>query len=212
MFALVFHVTPNIYGALSWDTTAIRRSAWIGDKEVSAVFRFHNGGRSVITITSAVASCNCTTLTISENIIPPNVDGQIRAKMVLENSIGHQTKTITVNFGDPASKPIVLTFDVEIMNPVSCSQRILTWKSEEPSLEKYTDISVGSSARIENIGCAFDKSHIAVRCECLKSGRIYRIWCVPIHMANLAADDLLCTVELVGKSIVQMPIYVSVTK
>jgi hypothetical protein len=71
-------------------------------------YPIRNEGAVSLQITDVRASCGCTAVKPSQDVVPPGGEASIRARLDLHGRNGLQMKTITVNCNDPATPSLVL--------------------------------------------------------------------------------------------------------
>lgn len=71
-------------------------------------YPIRNEGQTSLEITDVRASCGCTAVKPSQDVIPPGGEASIRARLDLRGRMGMQVKTITVNSNDPQTPSLVL--------------------------------------------------------------------------------------------------------
>ena len=90
-----------------------------GERESTEVvehnYVIRNEGEVSLEITSVRASCGCTAVKPSQNVIAPGAEGTIQARFDLRGRNGMQIKTITVNSNDPKT-PVLNLAEGSIVN------------------------------------------------------------------------------------------------
>ena len=71
-------------------------------------YPLHNAGTLSLEIRDVHASCGCTAVKPSQNVIPPGGDATIHARLDLRGRNGPQQKTITVTSNDPDTPTMIL--------------------------------------------------------------------------------------------------------
>jgi hypothetical protein len=77
-----------------------------------------NEGQLSLQITSVKASCGCTAVRSSQDVIAPGQEGTIHASFDLKGRVGDQLKTITVSCNDPQSPTLLLQLRGKAVQPV----------------------------------------------------------------------------------------------
>ena len=77
-----------------------------------------NEGQLSLQITSVKASCGCTAVRSSQDVIAPGQEGTVHASFDLKGRVGEQIKTITVTCNDPQSPTLLLQLRGKAMQPV----------------------------------------------------------------------------------------------
>lgn len=78
------------------------------NQDVEHTYVVRNEGNLTLEIKSVRASCGCTAVNLSENMVPPGGEAKINAKLNLRGRTGQQFKNITVECNDPATPTVVL--------------------------------------------------------------------------------------------------------
>jgi hypothetical protein len=94
-----------------------------GDK-VSHEYKFTNKGKSNLLIRKVSASCGCTAINISEQVIAPGKTGVIRADFDSTGKTGKQNKTVTVITNDPVSSKITLWIKAEVTDATKADNTV----------------------------------------------------------------------------------------
>jgi hypothetical protein len=71
-------------------------------------YPIRNEGQLSLEIKDVHASCGCTAVKPSQDVVPPGGEASIRARLDLHGRTGMQMKTITVNSNDPNTPSLVL--------------------------------------------------------------------------------------------------------
>jgi len=77
-----------------------------------------NEGTLSLEILSVRASCGCTAVKPSQNVIPPGGEASIRARLNLRGRHGFQRKSITVKSNDPKNPTLVLSLTGTAIQPL----------------------------------------------------------------------------------------------
>jgi hypothetical protein len=91
---------------------------------VTHEYKFTNKGKSDLLIRKVVASCGCTAVNSSEQVIAPGKTGVIKASFDSAGKTGQQNKTITVISNDPVSSKIMLWIKAEIADATKADNTI----------------------------------------------------------------------------------------
>ncbi|MBR6022429.1 MAG: DUF1573 domain-containing protein, partial [Kiritimatiellae bacterium] len=84
-------------------------------------FDIRNDGQLSLQILSVRASCGCTAVNASQDVIPPGGTAAIHATFTTANRSGAQIKTITVTSNDPDSPTTLLTLRGTVVKPLSAN-------------------------------------------------------------------------------------------
>ncbi len=93
-----------------------------GEKENSGVvehnYPLRNDGTLSLEILNVHASCGCTAVKPSQNVIPPGGEATIQARFDLRGRSGFQQKTITVQSNDPQTPTLMLQLKGTALQPL----------------------------------------------------------------------------------------------
>lgn len=82
---------------------------------VEHTFTFVNRGMDTLRINKVDASCGCTAVLASTNVVAPGGEGGIKASFNSAGRLGKAKKSVYVRSNDPVSPLVTLTFTVEVM-------------------------------------------------------------------------------------------------
>lgn len=126
------------------------------------IFKFRNLGNSLLHITKVQSSCGCVAVLLSNDIIPPEGQGEIKLTFKPYDRTGPQKKRIIVYSNDP-NKPMVqlqYTGFIQRVFNVSCNTLYFGKLSDEKSNTKTIKIT-----------SALNKSFTIKKLECTGNGR-----------------------------------------
>ena len=83
---------------------------------MSHEYKFTNKGKSNLLIRKVTASCGCTAVMASEQVIAPGKTGVIKASFDSTGKTGKQNKTVTVITNDPVSSKVMLWVRGEVVD------------------------------------------------------------------------------------------------
>ena len=81
-------------------------------------YMIRNTGPLSLEIRGVRASCGCTAVKPSQDIIPPGTEASIRAHLDLRGRNGYQQKSITVESNDPQTPNLILTLKGNAIQPL----------------------------------------------------------------------------------------------
>lgn len=84
-------------------------------------FVIRNDGQLSLQILSVRASCGCTAVNASQDVVPPGGTASIHATFTTANRSGAQVKTITVTSNDPETPTTLLTLRGTVVKPLSAN-------------------------------------------------------------------------------------------
>ena len=104
-------------------------------------FTFKNIGEIPIKILSIETTCGCTIATTNKTLIMPNDNGGIKGTLKLSDT-DSQAKNIVVNTDYLPQKSITLSLNINKVEPLKISPRLLYWKKDLPLSKKTATIKV----------------------------------------------------------------------
>ena len=117
-----------------------------GERESTEVvehnYVIRNEGEVSLEITSVRASCGCTAVKPSQNVIAPGAEGTIQARFDLRGRNGMQIKTITVNSNDPKTPVLNLQLKGSIVNALRAQPSTLFFGRIEPGAERRRTVEI----------------------------------------------------------------------
>lgn len=81
-------------------------------------YAIRNDGDLSLEITRVKASCGCTAVKPSQDVIPPGGEASIHARLNLRGRHGYQRKTITVTSNDPKTPNLIMTLTGTAIQPL----------------------------------------------------------------------------------------------
>ncbi len=208
---LLFWLLPvPCFGALHWDNLQVRESAWAGDKDTVAVFRFQNAGNVPITIISLKSSCGCTTAEVSKMIYAAGESGEVKATFEIGNRTGQQTKIITVISDDAPSKPTILVYEINVQEFAIANPKFVYWRVGEAAAAKKVEIVAAASQSITAITATPNNPDITARIETIEAGKKYFLWLKPASTSVSLSADVPCAVRIGGRSQSPVAVYASI--
>lgn len=91
-----------------------------------------NEGNLSLEILSVRASCGCTAVKPSQNVIAPGEEATVQARFDLRGRNGMQIKTITVNSNDPNTPTVTMQLKGTIVNALSAQPSSIFFGRVEP--------------------------------------------------------------------------------
>ena len=111
-----------------------------GERESTEVvehnYVIRNEGEVSLEITSVRASCGCTAVKPSQNVIAPGEEATVQARFDLRGRNGMQIKTITVNSNDPKTPALTLQLKGTIVNALRAQPSSLFFGRVEPEASR----------------------------------------------------------------------------
>lgn len=81
-------------------------------------YKIRNTGTLSLEIRSVRASCGCTAVKPSQDVVPPGGEASILARLDLRGRNGYQQKSITVESNDPQTPNLILTLKGNAIQPL----------------------------------------------------------------------------------------------
>lgn len=116
--------TPTVNAALAPRISVTHPKFDFGNVEegpdITHNFRFHNTGKSTLTITNVGTSCGCTAAVMDDKhkSVPPGGFGIIKATYHTSGRPGHATKIITVSSNDPVNPNFQMQLDMTVTREI----------------------------------------------------------------------------------------------
>ena len=108
-------------------------------------YPIRNEGTLSLEIRDVHASCGCTAVKPSQNIIPPGGEAVIQAKLDLRGRSGFQQKSITVSCNDPATPTLMLLLKGTAIQPLRAEPSSLFFGRIGPDAVRRRTFDVLSS-------------------------------------------------------------------
>ena len=113
-----------------------------------------NEGTLSLEIRGVHASCGCTAVKPSQNVIPPGAEATIHARLDLRGRNGFQNKTITVQSNDPQTPSLVLQIKGIATQPLRAQPSVLYFgrlEAHAPRSRTFDILSGTGPIQIESI-------------------------------------------------------------
>lgn len=147
--AILINAAQLSFGQLSFESDTVEIPAGLLDEKIEAKFAFKNNGSESVTISKLVASCGCTTPTLSKRTYAPGESGEIKAVFTFGSRIGKQEKRILVHTNNKKQAVIPLVMRTSIPNWVEMSTRLLKWRKDQPNRPLKFTVKVADKERIQ---------------------------------------------------------------
>lgn len=184
LLSLLVSVTP-IFAQLKWDQPQQKLSVKLGDKSVTAKYRFTNEGTSPVTIVDVRPSCGCTTATLAKKRYAPGESGEIDAKMNFAGHTGHQEKWIYVTTNVAGKEPMLLTLAVDIPPDVTIEPEFVMWRIGDPVSPKTIRVVVPDGFPTKIVAVRTDNPAIQVQLQA-QAGNRWEVKVTPTRTNSLA--------------------------
>lgn len=135
--------------ALQWTgTEAVLRPQADGAMPVAS-YPFRNDTAAPVTITQAVATCDCTTIDLAKKTYAPGESGVLVVRFDPTGRSGTVSRTIDVVTDEPGAQPQLLKLTAELPEVLSFTPRDLSWAGGEERAAKSLDVLVNVPAGVE---------------------------------------------------------------
>lgn len=139
-----------------------------GDKNnsesVEHNYVIRNTGNVSLEIQDVRASCGCTAVKPSQNVIPPGGEAFIAARLDLRGRSGMQIKTITVSCNDPATPQLVLQMKGNAIQPLRAEPASLFFGRVDPGAPRSREFAVVSGiGPVQIVGTRTDNPGLVLR-------------------------------------------------
>lgn len=123
-------------------------------------FVIRNDGQLSLQILSVRASCGCTAVNASQDVVPPGGTASIHATFNTANRSGQQIKTITVTSNDPETPNTILTLRGTVVKPLSANPAAVYYGRVSDPAAATREVTVTSSAPIRLTSLSLASPHL----------------------------------------------------
>ena len=135
--------------ALQWTgIEAVLRPQADGAMPVAS-YSFRNATAAPVTITQAVATCDCTLIDLAKKTYAPGESGVLVVRFDPTGRSGTVSRTISVVTDEPGAQPQLLKLTAELPEVLSFTPRDLSWAAGEKPEAKSLDVLVNVPAGVE---------------------------------------------------------------
>ena len=139
---------PTAY-ALQWTTVeAVLRPQADGAMPVAS-YSFRNDTAAPVTITQAVATCDCTLIDLAKKTYAPGESGVLVVRFDPTGRSGTVSRTINVETDEPGAPSQLLKLTAELPEVLSFTPRDLSWAGGEERAAKSLDVLVNVREGLE---------------------------------------------------------------
>ena len=139
---------PTAY-ALQWTTVeAVLRPQADGTMPVAS-YPFRNATSAPVTITQAVASCDCTLIDLAKKTYAPGESGVLVVRFDPTGRSGTVSRTINVVTDEPGAQPQLLKLTAELPEVLTFTPRDLSWAEGAERAAKSLDVLVNVPGGVE---------------------------------------------------------------
>lgn len=135
--------------ALQWTgIEAVLRPQADGAMPVAS-YSFRNATAAPVTITQAVATCDCTLIDLAKKTYAPGESGVLVVRFDPTGRSGTVSRTISVVTDEPGAQPQLLKLTAELPEVLSFTPRDLSWAGGEERAAKSLDVLVNVREGLE---------------------------------------------------------------
>ena len=135
--------------ALQWTgIEAVLRPQADGAMPVAS-YSFRNATAAPVTITQAVATCDCTLIDLAKKTYAPGESGVLVVRFDPTGRSGTVSRTISVVTDEPGAQPQLLKLTAELPEVLSFTPRDLSWAAGEKPEAKFLDVLVNVREGLE---------------------------------------------------------------
>ena len=135
--------------ALQWTgIEAVLRPQADGAMPVAS-YSFRNATAAPVTITQAVATCDCTLIDLAKKTYAPGESGVLVVRFDPTGRSGTVSRTISVVTDEPGAQPQLLKLTAELPEVLSFTPRDLSWAAGEKPEAKSLDVLVNVREGLE---------------------------------------------------------------
>ena len=135
--------------ALQWTSTeAVLRPQADGAMPVAS-YSFRNATAAPVTITQAVATCDCTLIDLAKKTYAPGESGVLVVRFDPTGRSGTVSRTISVVTHEPGAQPQLPKLTAELPEVLSFTPRDLSWAAGEKPEAKFLDVLVNVREGLE---------------------------------------------------------------
>jgi hypothetical protein len=172
------------FAQLKWDQPQQVLAPKLGEKTVTATYRFTNIGASPVSIIDVRPSCGCTTATLAKKEYAPGESGEIEAKLNFAGHVGHQEKWIYVTTNVARTDPTVLSLAVDIPPEVAIDPEFVMWRIGDPLQPKTMRVVIPDGIPAKLIAVQVDNDSMQVQLQEVQAGKEWRVKVTPMSTSK----------------------------
>ena len=135
--------------ALQWTGTEAGLRPQADGTMPVASYPFRNDTAAPVTITQAVATCDCTLIDLAKKTYAPGESGVLVVRFDPTGRSGTVSRTISVVTDEPGAQPQLLKLTAELPEVLSFTPRDLSWAAGEKPEAKFLDVLVNVREGLE---------------------------------------------------------------
>lgn len=174
--AVLLALCPVVAGGqLVWEPVAHTVTAKASASSTTVAYAFKVAGKTPVRITSARASCSCTTIRFEARAFQPGESGRLTVTFRFGGRIGLQRFIIWVTTDAKPPRPQVLRLAVTVPEVVRMTPRRLRWHVGGPAAEKRLTLDVVHDKPVRIVKLVCSSSRLKATLETVRPGKTYAI-------------------------------------
>ena len=144
-----------------------------------ASYSFRNATAAPVTITQAVATCDCTLIDLAKKTYAPGESGVLVVRFDPTGRSGTVSRTISVVTDEPGAQPQLLKLTAELPEVLSFTPRDLSWAAGEKPEAKFLDVLVNVREGLELAAARANQPDFKVELVSMTPRTHYRVKVTP---------------------------------
>ena len=165
--------------ALQWTGTEAGLRPQADGTMPVASYPFRNATAAPVTITQAVAPCDCTLIDLAKKTYAPGESGVLVVRFDPTGRSGTVSRTISVVTDEPGAQPQLLKLTAELPEVLSFTPRDLSWAAGEKPEAKFLDVLVNVREGLELAAARANQPDFKVELVSMTPRTHYRVKVTP---------------------------------
>ena len=165
--------------ALQWTSTEAGLRPQADGTMPVASYPFRNATAAPVTITQAVASCDCTLIDLAKKTYAPGESGVLVVRFDPTGRSGTVSRTINVVTDEPGVPSQLLKLTAELPEVLSFTPRDLSWAAGEKPEAKFLDVLVNVREGLELAAARANQPDFKVELVTVAPRTHYRVKVTP---------------------------------
>lgn len=195
--ALAFATAGHAAG-LEWRQTLIETSATFQQTDVKADFVFRNTSSRPVTITSANASCDCTTAELEKDTFAPGETGRMHVIFEIGDYTGQHDAHVLVTTDVPGERPTDLVLRTRIPEYVVVQPHRAIWHVGETAPAQTILCTAAKDQSVTITGVYSSDPDVVAQLETIEPGRRYAIHLKPTSTTRHLAATIQMHAAIAG--------------
>ncbi len=154
-----------------------------GEKKIDVSFSVANMGTEPVEITGLESGCECLSVSIDQDPVPPGATATITGVFNIEQLRGSSEKNISVLTGQK-SRPVLLTTRIEIEPIYSIEETMTTWSVGGKPETKQVTFRVLREAPVHVLSAESKRKEVHCELVEVEKGRLYHLKLTPESTAS----------------------------